>query len=349
MSEGTEAARVNAESHEVSDARTEKPASERTGRGRLSAGHRMDHPSLQQTFTAALERLVDQIKQDRSILAVFLCGSLSHDRVWEGSDIDLALVAVDDKKIESSSIALYADGINVHAFLIPRAQFRQTVAGSLQNSFIHSLLATGRLLYTHDETIADLAAALGTLGTRDTRIQLLRAATGALVCLYKARKWFVTRADLDYTALWILYAATPLAQIEVIAAGHLAGREVILQAMAINPSFFRTVYVDLLNGSTSSRRVERALTAAEEYVAERTTRLFAPLLDYLRETGDPRSASELQAYFQRNLGVSDALTACEYLSDRGIIAKVSTSVHLTKKSNVDVQELAFFSLEEPGR
>ena len=32
----------------------------------------------------------------------------------------------------------------------------------------------------------------------------------------KAHKWFVTRGDLDYTALWILYAATPLARIEVI-------------------------------------------------------------------------------------------------------------------------------------
>ena len=65
--------------------------------------------------------------------------------------------------------------------------------------------------------------------------------------IYKAHKWFVTRGDLDYTALWILYAATPLAQIEVIGAGLLADREVIPQAMTLNPAFFKTVYTDLLN------------------------------------------------------------------------------------------------------
>ena len=88
--------------------------------------------------------------------------------------------------------------------------------GSVRNSFMHSLLAKGRLLYTHDETIADLCARLREIGERDTQVQLLRAATHALAPIYKAHKWFVTRGDLDYTALWILYAATPLAQIEVI-------------------------------------------------------------------------------------------------------------------------------------
>lgn len=31
-----------------------------------------------QTFTAALDTLVDQLRRDRSVLAVLLCGSLSH-------------------------------------------------------------------------------------------------------------------------------------------------------------------------------------------------------------------------------------------------------------------------------
>ena len=64
-------------------------------------------------------------------------------------------------------------------------------------------------------------------------------ATHALPPIDKAHKWFVTRGDLDYTALWILYAATPLARIEVIGARLLADREVIPQAMKLNPAFFQ--------------------------------------------------------------------------------------------------------------
>ena len=197
--------------------------------------------SIEKKFSDALADLVAQVKQDRSVLAAILCGSLSHDTVWAKSDIDLALVTIDDKKLETASLGIYAGGVNVHAFLMPRAEFRKTVEGAIRNSFMHSLLAKGRLLYTHDETIAGLCARLHEIGERDTQVQLLAAGTRALGPIDKAHKWFVTRGDLDYTALWILYAATPLARIEVIGARLLADREVIPQAMKLNPAFFEIV------------------------------------------------------------------------------------------------------------
>jgi predicted nucleotidyltransferase len=304
----------------------------------------MNHKSVQQEFTQALDALVSQVKEDRSILAAVLCGSLSHDMVWAKSDIDLVLVTVDDRKIESADLSLYADGVNIHAILLPRAKFREAVEGSTRNSFMHSFLTKGRLLYTHDPTIADLCAALAGLGARDTQVQLLRAATSALPSIYKARKWFVTRRDLDYTALWILYAATSLARIEVIGRHLLADREVLPQAVALNPAFFKLIYTDLLNARKTSKSVEAALDAVEAYVAGRAAALFAPIIEYLRDAGEARSCSEIEAHFKRNLDVSGVTTACEYLADQELIGKVSTPVRLTKRSNIDVQELAFFSL-----
>jgi len=302
---------------------------------------------VEQQFTAALNALVDEIKHDRSILAAILCGSLSHDTVWAKSDIDLALVTIDDRKIESSDLSVYADGVNVHAFLVPRARFRQLVEGAAHHSFMHSLLAKGRLLYTHDETIADLCARLRQIGGRDAELQMLRAATHALSSIYKAHKWFVTRRDLDYTALWILYAATPLAQIEVIAARQLVDREVIPQAMKLNPDFFTRVYVDLLNQKKTEKAVRAALDAVDGYLADRTVALFRPVFDYLREAGEARTSKDIEDHFTRNFDIAGVTTACEYLADRGLIGKAGLPAHLTKKSNVEVQELAFFYIRQP--
>jgi predicted nucleotidyltransferase len=296
---------------------------------------------IQRQFTEALDDLVAQVKQDRSILAAILCGSLSHDTVWEKSDIDLALVTIDDRKVESSHLALYASGMNVHAFLMPRAEFRKTVESAVRNSFMHSLLAKGRLLYTHDETIAALCARLHEIGERDTQIQLFSAATQVLPPLYKAHKWFVTRGDLDYTALWILYAATPLARVEVIGARLLADREVIPQAMKVNPAFFKTIYTDLLNAKKTRKSVQAALDGIDNYLAQRAATLFQPVLDHLQEVGEARSCTEIEAHFQRNFNVEGVTTACEYLADQGLISKASTPVQITKKSNIQVQELAF--------
>src|SRR5262249_61549055 len=122
-----------------------------------------------------------------------------------------------------------------------------------------------------------------------TTVQLLGAATTSVALFYKARKWFLTRSDLDYTALWILYAATPLAQLEVIGARQLVDREVIPQAMKLNPKLFKTIYADLLNTRKTPRSVKAALDAIEGYLAERAARLFAPVLDHLHETGEARS------------------------------------------------------------
>jgi predicted nucleotidyltransferase len=306
----------------------------------------MKKPPIEARFRDALEALVQQVKADRSILAAILCGSLAHDKVWAKSDIDLVLVTIDDKKVESADLALYADGLNVHAWLVPRAQFRKTLEVAIRNSFLHSLLAKGRVLYTHDETIPDLCAQLAQIGERDTQVQLLRAATHALGPIYKAHKWLLTRGDLDYTALWILYAATPLAQIEVIGRGLLADREVIPQAMTLNPVFFQTVYAGLLNGKKTRKNVQAALEAVDRYLAQRAATLFAPVIDHLRDVGEARSCTEIEDYFQRSCDVGGVTAACEYLADQGLIGKASTPVQLTRKSNIAVQELAFFYLKE---
>jgi hypothetical protein len=298
--------------------------------------------TVHQKFSAALDDLVAQIKEDRSILAVILCGSLSHDTVWAKSDIDLVLVTIDDKKVDAGGISLYADGVNVHAQLMPRTLFRQTVEGSVTNSFMHSYLAKGRLLYTHDPSIAELCSHLSRIGDRDTQFQLLNAATSALSCIHKAHKWFVTRADLEYTALWILYAATPLAKIEIISHGLLADREVLPQAAALNPEFFKVIYTEVLNTKKTTRTVHAALDAIDAYVAERADLLFAPIVEYLEKAGEARSATEIETYFSRQFNITGVTTACEYLADQGRIGKASIAARLTKRSNADVQELAFF-------
>src|SRR5215467_14155964 len=86
-------------------------------------------------FGAALDALTEQVKEDRSVLAAILCGSLSHDTVWDKSDIDLALVTIDDKNLEEGGVSLYADGLNVHAFIVPRGRLQKMSDRETNNSF----------------------------------------------------------------------------------------------------------------------------------------------------------------------------------------------------------------------
>ncbi len=227
----------------------------------------MKPTSVERQFTVALEALVEQIKGDRSVLAAILCGSLSHDTVWAKSDIDLVLVTIDDQKVPRVGRDALR-GRRQRARVPHAARAVPQDGRRLVPQLVHALAPReGPLLYTHDETIADLCERLRKIGERDTEVQLLRAATSALPAIDKAHKWFLTRGDLDYTALWILYAATPLARIEVIGARLLADREVIPQAMKLNPAFFKIVYADLLNTKKTQKNVQAALDAIDRYIA----------------------------------------------------------------------------------
>ena len=298
-------------------------------------------------YSRALDALVDRLRADRAILAALLCGSLAHDTVWAKSDVDLVLITIDDKLVPADSRALDAHGVNVHASVMPRAQFKRLADGAMTHSFMHSLLAKGRLLYSHDESIAPLLTRMRTLGDRDTQLLMLGAATEALSCLYKAHKWLITRGDMEYTALWILAAASPLARIEVMRHGTLADREVLPNALRLNPELFNKIYVGMLNGPKTREVVTAALYAVDTYVARCTPVFSAPIVTWLSAAGEARSCSEIDAHFSRALGVGFVSGTCEYLADQGIIGRASITTRLTKKSTADVQELAFYALVPP--
>src|SRR5262249_44338066 len=137
---------------------------------------------------------------------------------------------------------------------------------------------------------------------------------------------------------WILYAATSLAKIEVLGARLLVDREVLPQAMKLNPAFFKIIYSDLLNTKKTAKAVQAALAAVDEYLASRAPALFGAVIDHLREVAEARSATEIEDHFKRNFGIEGITGACEYLADLGLLGKVPMAARLTKKSNVDVEE-----------
>jgi hypothetical protein len=303
--------------------------------------------AIQQQYEQALDSLVEKVQRDHWIIAAILLGSLSYDVVWEKSDIDLLLVREEGKQ-KSGGYSLVEGGINVHAIMTTRSEFRKMMEGSLQSSFMHSaVILKGRLLFTHDETIRRFFENRDRLGARDREIQLLRAGAGVLPALVKAEKWFHVKHDLDYSFLWIMRCLDGLATIEVLTQGEITGREVIQQALPHNPEFFRAVYTDLIHGEKTPEVIGAALERIHRYMRERVGDIFRPILDYLAEAQGVRSATELNHYFSNQMNLQGVDGACEWLADEEIIQKLSSPLRLTEKSRVDVQEAAYYYGGEP--
>jgi len=300
----------------------------------------------QKRFQKAMDSFVERASLDRNILAVFLFGSLSYDTVWQKSDIDLIIVTTEKSKAEKKAsvqgIALVEDEVNIHALLKTRSDFKKMLEGSLQNSFMHSCIAKSKLLFTRDETLKELYQDLHAIGGRDKELQLFRAAVQVLPCLYKAEKFCHIKQNPHYSYLWLSYAYTGLAQIESYLHNRSVDREVLHQALELNPTFFKAIYTDLLDKKKTISNISKALQQVDDYLTKKVHLLFRPILDYLQDAGEIRSATEIDQWLHHQLGVSGAVTACEWLADKEIILKASSPRRLTSKSQIRFHELAFY-------
>jgi predicted nucleotidyltransferase len=295
--------------------------------------------TLRARYENAVAELVEKVKADRLVLAVILCGSLAHDEVWEKSDVDLVVVTADDLK-ESRSYTLVEDDINVHAYLTPRGKFKTTVHGSLQGSFLHSLLSKGKVLFARDESLVDLFETLGHLGGRDREVAMLRAASFVFPSLNKAEKWLYAKRDPLYCFFWIMKLVDAVAQLEILYHGEVPGREAVQQAKRHNPALMSAIYDELIEGPKTAAAMEQALALVRQQLLLRRE-AFAPLLAYLADAGGPRSASEIAHHFSRQLGIESAEMALEWLAEQGLVQKLSAPCRLMEKSRVSVEEAAY--------
>ena len=297
-------------------------------------------------YEAAVDELVADLQRDRQVVAIVLFGSLAYDIVWDRSDIDLTVVVAERAGDDPGRGMLCYGGVNVHAQLATRDQFKKARAGAMAGSVWDSVNETSRLLFSRDPTIDALFDGDRAPGARDRSTVLLRNACTSLPMLTKAQKWLYAKDDPDYAALWSLFTLQSVARIEVVRRGRRPNREVILQALELDPDFFGTVYFDLLNKKKTKALVRGAIERIDSYLRAGDDELFTPILDYLASHREPVPAADIDHYFNRQHAVPNAVFACEYLADNKVIEKTSVPVRLTRRSNVEVEGLAFIHLPD---
>ena len=228
---------------------------------------------VQERFQAALETLIEKAQQDRYIIAAVLFGSLSYDTVWEKSDIDLIFITTENLKTPKEeefarSFALTELDVNIHVGLQSRSDFKKSIEGSVQGAFFHSAFTRSRLLFSRDDSIAELYDNALRLGERDRQVQLLRAGTNVLPALYKAEKFCTIKKDPHYSYMWVAQTYTPLAQIESFIHGEIPDREVLRRAVELNPQFFGPIYIELADKKKTLKNIAEVLDMSiEEGVA----------------------------------------------------------------------------------
>jgi len=302
---------------------------------------------IEQQYREAVDALVEKVQKDPYVLAAIVAGSFSYAQVWEKSDLDVELIGRDAIRPTQSFFSLIENGVNIHASITPRNAFKKNIESAQQGSFMHSYFSHSTLLFSRDDSIQewyDKNANRDNIGERDKQFQLLNVIISTLPSLIYAEKQFYVNKDILTSFLSLLNVVQGLARIEVLLNNEIPAREVVQPALRYNPDFFNRVYTDLINCEKNEIVIQDTLEAIHAYLDERQF-IFQPVLDYLAEQKAPRAITELNADLGHGLhddGEESLNLVCQWLAWKGIIRQVAVPLKLTAKSQIAVEESAYY-------
>ena len=302
-------------------------------------------------FQEALDTFVGRLEEDRYVLAAVLVGSFAESIIWRKESIHLWIIEADgvtrrmryDGEDERIFRTFAEDGINVHAEIIPRTRFKRMVEGSSRTAFTHSFFAVRRLVHSKDRSIEQWFEEANSLATRDQEKERFAVTACVIHAHRECEKYRYDKGDLELARQTMIWAAWCLAAIRIIEDGEVYEEEIIYRAFERDPQLFQVVYKDVVEKPVDADRLDAALTRVDEYLDARADELLLPLLAYLRKQRRVVPLSEIADHFAHTqLYPWHIYSTCDWLDRKARLQKVSAPFKLTKRSQVEIEEPAYF-------
>ena len=292
-----------------------------------------DNKTNTDRYKAALERFINSVKNDITVLAVIVWGSLAYDQVWEKSDVDI-VVLVRDQKIETSEYCIDVNGIifNVHI------QILQKFMRSMERSKFDTAFARAKVAYTTDETITEFLTENQKMGADDIRRSFFSMACDLIGSMEKIEKWIKVKKNLPYAQHTLIKTSGQLAFMELVRRGIKANREAVVELLELDPDFIAPFYLRPMQGEMTEAELYIALDKMHDYLVTH--------LDFLIETakeamveGEMRTATMLSRFY--GISTHGIYHIFDFLTEQGIVIKVTNPIRITPKGRQVAEEVSF--------
>lgn len=302
-------------------------------------------------FQTALDQLIERIAEDRYVLAIVLVGSLSTDTIWQRESLGLWIIEADgvsrrlpsDGNDERIFRILVENGINMHAEVIPRSRFKKMVEGASRTAFSCNFFAIREMVYSKDPSIESWFAKANSIAIKDQERELLTFSTWTIHAHRHALKRLEIKGDIELAAQETLWAANSVAYTEIIRQGQVWEQDAIYRAIEGAPALFQTIYLDVISKRKNRRVLTKALDAIDGYLDKHYRAHLKPLLGYLKKQSRVVPLSEISDHFAfSQLHPWHLESACEWLERKGLLQKLSAPFKLTRRSQMRVEEPAYF-------
>ena len=241
------------------------------------------------TFRERCNNIIEKIKSDlfgnKQCIAEYLLGSFSHDKIWEWSDIQIAVV-FDDGYKGKTNYTLIEDGMPVILNIFTLTAFKRFIGTVNTDDFIWKAFSKSRKLFSKDFILDELFEDAFYIGEVDKQKELLLGFSGAVYYLNKAEKNLCIKENLENAIYFIPQIAENVAWIEIFKSGQIPERELIPQGKRLNPEIFAKIYDPILEYKVDYDVVKSILENCVAYLEENTKMVYQPIITYLEQHGN---------------------------------------------------------------
>ncbi len=269
----------------------------------------MAHQDLKEKCSIIVEKIKTQLFENRQCIAAYLLGSASHDKLWEWSDIQIAVI-LDDGYRGKPCYTLLEDGMCVVLNVYTLTAFKEFTGTMRADDFMWKAFSKCTKIFSKDLMLDEWMEDAFYVGDVDRQKEMLLGFSGAVYYLNKAEKNFYVKENIANTIYFIPMIAENIAWIEIFKNREIPERELIPQAKRINPEIFKKVYEPLFpEGSSHAVPVSPAVQAQTEnstgilpdlyhkkikgilencvsYLEENTRLVYQPILSYMEKHGN---------------------------------------------------------------
>lgn len=266
----------------------------------------------------AFQSIVNNLKKNKKVLAIFTFGSIVSGDIWEGSDIDLFVVYKDNyPKIRD----IYSESkkVPVHTKLLDKEHFINIYEAEREKGYIRELLIKSKLVFSRDSDISNIynmaRYSLNNNAGKWNLVYLGRVLKDVGVC-----KKYIANGKVETAYEVLIKTLDSFSKLLMNLNGYLVTKDSFAMACNLNNEF-KLIVSNLFQKKVNINEIIITVNYINKFLDENIDIAAKSLIDYLKNKNEFVSSYEIKSdkdFEGFNIKIENIL---KELNTRGLVEK----------------------------
>ncbi|WP_252230130.1 nucleotidyltransferase domain-containing protein [Clostridium sp. ZBS15] len=242
-------------------------------------------------YQKSFQKLINDLKVNRKVLAIFAFGSIISGDLWDESDIDL-FVLYKDNFNEIRDVYSEILGIDVHMKLLSKESFLNLYKSDGKKGFARNILLSSKIVFSRDEEITlTFDEAKYSLDKHIEKWNLVYL--GKLIKDLRVTKKYLHNGSVFTSYEILIRALDSFSKLYLNLNGYTVSKDAVRMATNLNDNF-NNIINDLFYKPMSKENIENTLMYIERFLELNIVASTKALIEFLNEKRTFLSSYEIK-------------------------------------------------------